>query len=275
MAISASHPTFNCIATDVDNLDLTDAAAVSNFIAAHAIHYIINCAAYTAVDRAESDPETCNLINCNAVRNLAIAADAARAKVLHISTDYVFDGLSSFPYIETAPTAPQSVYGKSKLAGEEILFQHCPESIVIRTAWLYSAFGNNFVKTMLRLARERSDLNVVCDQRGAPTYAADLAQALFTILHQTEQTGQFLRGLYHYSNEGETTWFDFTQKILQIARITTCTVHPIPTSEYPTPAPRPPYSVLDKTKIKTAFPALRIPLWESSLSCCMTRIQQS
>jgi dTDP-4-dehydrorhamnose reductase len=197
-------------------------------------------------------------------------AEAAhgKARIIHISTDYVFDGKATRPYTETDPTNPQSVYGQSKREGEEILLATCPESIILRTAWLYSSFGNNFVKTMLRLGKERSDLNVVYDQRGTPTYAADLAQAILSIIIHSEKTNTFAAGIYHYSNEGVTDWFHFTEKILQLAGITGCTVHPITTDQYPTKATRPMYSVLNKSKIKKTFDLI-IPEWEESLKKCI------
>ncbi|GHV59545.1 NAD(P)-dependent oxidoreductase [Bacteroidia bacterium] len=265
--IAAHSPEFNFIPTDVAELDLTDKTAVSCFINTHFIDYIVNCAAYTAVDKAEDDVELCYQINRDAVRNLAEAANG-KAKIIHISTDYVFDGKATVPYKETGLTNPQSVYGKSKLAGEEALLAVCPESVIIRTAWLYSVYGTNFVKTMLRLGKERAELNVVYDQQGTPTYAADLAQAILSMIIHTEKTGDFPGGIYHYSNEGVTTWFDFTQKILQLAGITTCSVHPIPTNQYPTRTPRPAYSVLDKTKIKETI-GIIIPEWEESLQRCI------
>jgi dTDP-4-dehydrorhamnose reductase len=271
-ALTAHYPAFIWIATDVDQLDLTDARAVSGFIDNHSIDYVINCAAYTAVDRAEEDADACYRINCEAVKNVALAAAGQRAKVLHVSTDYVFDGRSTRPYRETDLPHPQSVYGKSKRAGEEALLAACPESIIIRTAWLYSAFGSNFVRTMLRLGRERTDLDVVCDQWGTPTYAADLAQALLTIVLRAEQTGDFPAGVYHYSNEGITTWFDFTRKIFEQMGITACTVHPVTTAQYPTLAPRPAYSVLDKTKWKATFGAT-VPAWEEALVRCLRKIE--
>ena len=258
---------FRFFPTDVEELDLTDKAAVASFISAHAIDYIVNCAAYTAVDKAEDAVELCYKINRDAVKNLAEAA-AGKAKIIHVSTDYVFDGRATLPYRETDPTHPQSVYGTSKLAGEEVLTALCPESIIIRTAWLYSVYGNNFVKTMLRLGKERPELRVVFDQQGTPTYAADLAQAILSIIVYAEKTGDFPAGIYHYSNEGATNWFDFTKKILQLAGITSCTVHPITTDQYPVKAARPRYSVLDKTKIRETF-GIRIPEWEESLQRCI------
>ena len=265
--IGTLYPNFRFIPTDIEELDLTDKARVANFITAQAIDYIINCAAYTAVDKAEDEVELCYKINRDTVNNLAEAA-AGKAKIIHISTDYVFDGRATLPYRETDPTCPQSVYGKSKLAGEEALLAACPESMIIRTAWLYSVYGNNFVKTMLRLGKERPALNVVSDQQGTPTYAADLAQALLFLIVHAEKTGDFPAGIYHYSNAGITTWFDFTKKILQLAGITSCTVHPVTTGQYPVKAARPRYSVLDKTKIRETF-GITVPEWEESLLRCI------
>jgi dTDP-4-dehydrorhamnose reductase len=265
--ISAGFPEFRFIHTDVEELDITNQTALANFISVHQPDYVLNCAAYTAVDKAEDEVERCYTINRDAVKNLAEAV-AGQARIIHVSTDYVFDGRSTVPYRETDPTHPQSVYGKSKLAGEEALLAACPESIIIRTAWLYSVYGNNFVKTMLRLGTERQALKVVCDQQGTPTHAADLAQILLSVIIHAEKTGDFPAGIYHYSNEGVTTWFDFTVKILQLAGIAACEVHPVPTSQYPTRTPRPAYSVLDKTKIKETF-GIIVPPWEQSLQRCM------
>jgi dTDP-4-dehydrorhamnose reductase len=265
--IAARDPQFNFISTDVEALDLTNKSAVISFIAAGRIDYVVNCAAYTAVDQAEDRAGIAYAINCDAVRNLAEAA-VGKARIIHLSTDYVFDGESTEPYRESDPAHPQSVYGKSKRAGEEALLAACPESIILRTAWLYSARGHNFVKTILRLAREQSDLAVVCDQYGTPTYAPDLSQTILSILTHSEKTGNFRAGIYHYSNEGVTSWFDFAVKILQLAGISACTVRPIPTSQYPTRAPRPRYSALDKTKIKETF-EISVPEWEHSLRRCM------
>ena len=265
--ICTRYPGFHFIPTDVEELDLTDKATVTNFINAHTVDYIINCAAYTAVDKAEDEVELCYKINRDAVNNLAEAA-AGKAKIIHVSTDYVFDGQAAVPYRETDPTRPQSVYGKSKLAGEEALLRACPESMIIRTAWLYSVYGNNFVKTMLRLGKERPALKVVSDQQGTPTYAADLAQVLLFLIVHAEKTGDFPAGIYHYSNAGTTNWFDFTKKILQLAGITTCTVHPLTTEQYPVKAARPRYSVLDKTKIRETF-GITVPEWEESLQRCI------
>jgi dTDP-4-dehydrorhamnose reductase len=254
---------FNFFATDVDTLNLCNKKEIEDFIEQNRIRYVVNCAAYTAVDKAEDEIELCYKINRDAVRNLAEAV-RGKAKIIHISTDYVFDGTATTPYRETEKTNPQSVYGKSKEEGETVLLKHAPESIIIRTAWLYSSFGNNFVKTMMRLGKERNSLNVVSDQTGTPTYAADLAKAILDIIAFSEDTQTFVSGIYHYSNEGMTTWFDFTKKIFQLSGITTCRLNPIPTSGYPTKASRPMYSVLDKTKIKKTF-AVAVPEWEQSL----------
>jgi dTDP-4-dehydrorhamnose reductase len=267
-AIAGQYPDFNFIFTDIAELDLTDKTAVAEFVEEAKIDYLINCAAYTAVDKAEDDVDLCYKINRDAVQNLAEAA-RGKARIIHVSTDYVFDGTATAPYRETDPTNPQSVYGKSKREGEEVLLSICPESIIIRTAWLYSPYGSNFVKTMVRLGKERSDLNVVSDQQGTPTYAADLATAIMDCAAFAEKTNTFSAGIYHYSNAGATTWFDFTKKILQLAGISGCTVHPIPTSDYPTKAQRPMYSVLDKTKIQNTF-GVAVPDWEDSLQACLT-----
>ena len=264
------YPEFNFTSTDIDTLDLSNKTDIIQYIEKNKIDYIVNCAAYTAVDKAEEDVELCYKINRDAVKNLAEAANG-KAKIIHVSTDYVFDGKESCPYEETDPTNPQSIYGKSKLAGEEVLLATCPESMVIRTAWLYSEFGNNFVKTMLRLGKEKSELNVIDDQKGTPTYAGDLAQAILNIIVYSEKEKIFHSGIYHYSNEGETTWFAFTKKILQLAGIKTCQVNPITTDQYPTKATRPMYSVLNKTKIKQTF-NISVPAWENSLQVCLKKL---
>jgi dTDP-4-dehydrorhamnose reductase len=260
------YPQFRFLPTDVDTLDLCNKTEIEAFINKNRVDYIINCAAYTAVDKAEEDNELCYRINCEAVRNLAEAA-SGKARIIHISTDYVFDGTAKEPLKETDTTNPQSVYGKSKREGEQILLQIAPESMIIRTAWLYSFFGNNFVKTMIRLGKERESLNVVSDQTGTPTNAADLAEAILYIIDWSEKNNRFQSGIYHYSNEGVCSWYDFCLKIHELARITTCQVNPVSTAEYPTKALRPQYSVLDKAKIKTTFNKT-LPLWEESLKKC-------
>ena len=257
--ISESFSGFEFYFTDVDTLDICNKTDVEAFVKSHNIDAIVNCAAYTAVDKAEDDIDLCMRINCDAVRNLGEAAASVGAKVIHVSTDYVFDGCGTRPYREDDATNPASAYGTAKLAGEQALLAACPDSVIIRTAWLYSETGNNFVKTMLRLGAERDTLGVVADQKGTPTYAADLADAIKSIL----TAEQFAPGIYHYTNEGVCTWYDFAVKIFELAGIK-CTVNPLTTAEYPTRAKRPMYSVLDKSKIKSTY-GINIPEWESSL----------
>ena len=254
--------------TDVDTLDITDANAVEAFVQQHSINVIVNCAAYTAVDRAEDDTALCTKLNVDAVANLAKAAHNHGARVLHISTDYVFDGCNCRPYEETDEPNPKSVYGVTKLQGERELLKYAPGSIIVRTAWLYSPFGKNFVKTMLALGESRDTLSVVCDQVGTPTAAADLAAAIFAIITADE----WKPGIYHFSNEGAISWYDFTKAIHRIAGNSGCTVSPIKSKDYPTRAVRPFYSVLDKTKIKAAY-GITIPYWEESLARCIAELK--
>lgn len=254
--------------TDVDTLDITDANAVEAFVQQHSINVIVNCAAYTTVDRAEDDTALCTKLNVDAVANLAKAARNYGARVLHISTDYVFDGCNCRPYEETDEPNPKSVYGVTKLQGERELLKYAPGSIIVRTAWLYSPFGKNFVKTMLALGESRDTLSVVCDQVGTPTAAADLAAAIFAIITADE----WKPGIYHFSNEGAISWYDFTKAIHRIAGINGCTVSPIKSKDYPTRAVRPFYSVLDKTKIKAAY-GITIPYWEESLARCIAELK--
>ena len=267
--LATQYPTFEYIFTDVKELDITDPAAVRDFVRKHQPHCIVNCAAYTAVDRAETDEKKCDLLNHIAPMYLAQAIEEQGGTMIHISTDYVFDGTAFRPYTEDAPTCPATVYGRTKLAGEEAVTHHCPSAAIIRTAWLYSSYGNNFVKTMLRLGREKEQLGVIFDQIGTPTYARDLAQVIFNILTQGVRPG-----IYHFSNEGVTSWYDFTKAIHRIADIRTCHVKPLHTEEYPTPARRPHYSVLDKTKIKETY-HLEIPYWEDSLTECIQKLEQA
>lgn len=253
--------------TDADTLNITDIDALDNFVKENNIVYIVNCAAYTAVDKAEDEIDLCYKINRDAVVNIGTVANKNKAKVIHISTDYVFDGTNTRPYVETDPVNPQSVYGRSKQEGETGLLNVCPSTIIIRTAWLYSVFGNNFVKTMIRLGKEKESMGVVADQTGTPTNAADLAKAIMQILDYAEAK-EFEPGIYHFSDEGITTWYDFACLIHKYAGITTCKVSPLDTNQYPTRAVRPKYSVLDKAKIKTTF-NLSIPKWEESLRECV------
>lgn len=254
------HTFFN---TDVNELDITNQLAVDDYVFRNQIDCVINCAAYTAVDKAEEQKELCTTLNTVAPSYLAAAVEKRGGCMIQISTDYVFDGTHSTPYVETDTPAPNSVYGCTKLAGELGVTKFCKKSIVIRTAWLYSTFGNNFVKTMLRLGRERKELGVVADQIGSPTYAADLAAAIMTIV---EKGGK--PGVYHYTNEGVASWYDFTKAIHRMAGIKDCNVKPIHTSDYPTAATRPAYSVLDKKKITDDY-QLTIPHWEEALQRCM------
>jgi len=254
--------------TDVDELDITNSDAVNDFFGKNGIQTVINCAAYTAVDKAESDESTAILINATAVEYLAKACNKANATLIHVSTDYVYDGRACKPYSEDHPTAPASVYGRSKLAGEKAALT-VSKSVVIRTSWLYSSFGNNFVKTMLRLGRERETLNVVFDQTGTPTYATDLAQTIMKIVETSEQN-HLKTGIFHYSNEGVCSWYDFAHEIMQQAGLK-CVVKPIETKDYPTPATRPHYSVLNKAKIKAEY-GVEIPHWKESLNRCLAEI---
>lgn len=263
------HPQYQFLFTDVDTLDITDPAAVKAAVQDNQVNYIINCAAYTAVDKAEDNEELCRRLNSYAVGLLGKAAHEAGAKMIHVSTDYVFSGTSCLPYKETDDTRPVSTYGRTKLAGEEVLMEVCPDAVIVRTAWLYSEFGSNFVKTVLRLGKERDELGFVFDQIGSPTYAGDLAAAILTIVVSDERDA-FIPGIYHYSNEGVCSWYDFTVKILEIAGISS-RVHPIETKDYPTRAVRPPYSVLNKSKIKQTY-GIAIPHWESSLRVCLERL---
>lgn len=257
----------NTLYTDIDELDLTNATAVNEYIADHDITHIVNCAAYTAVDQAEEDKALCAAINIDAIKNLATAADCTGAKIIHISTDYVFDGKAYRPYKESDKVNPQSQYGNTKRLGETALLALSPECIIVRTAWLYSPYGKNFVKTMLRLGKEQPTLKVVSDQIGSPTYALDLARAIYKIL----RSHQWVPGIYHYTNEGVCSWFDFAKVIHRIAGISGCEVQPVPTEEYPTAATRPFFSVLDKSRIRLTYDVIT-PYWIDSLEQCIARL---
>lgn len=259
------HVFFN---TDVKELDITDQNAIEEFVNANGIDGIINCAAYTAVDKAESNEELCHKLNAEAPGYLAAAIGKRGGWMVQVSTDYVFDGTKHTPYVETDPTCPDSVYGRTKLEGERLVSEHCPNAMIVRTAWLYSIFGNNFVKTMIRLGKEKPELGVIFDQIGTPTYAHDLAVAIMSAVNQG-----IVPGTYHFSNEGVISWYDFTKAIHRIARITSCHVRPIHTEEYPTPAKRPHYSVLDKTKIKSTY-NIEVPYWEESLAECISKLDK-
>ena len=261
------HPQHNYCFTDIEELDITDPDAISRLVEDKQIDIIVNCAAYTAVDKAEDNEELCNLLNNIAPGYLARAINNRGGAFIQISTDYVFDGTAHTPYNEDTAPCPASVYGKTKLAGELNAQKECARTMIIRTAWLYSTFGNNFVKTMLRLGKERDSLGVVFDQIGTPTYARDLAVAIMTAVNQG-----IVPGTYHFSNEGVTSWYDFTKAIHRIAGLTSCKVRPLHTDEYPAKAPRPAYSVLDKSKIKTTF-GIEVPYWEDSLAECISKLK--
>lgn len=266
--LSSTDPANRYLFTDVQELDITDLARVQAFLSENAVDYIVNCAAYTAVDKAESDIELCRKINAFAVENLAKASAATGAKMIHVSTDYVYSGTHYMPYVESDAVAPTSVYGVTKLEGEQLLLAANPASVILRTSWLYSPYGNNFVKTMLRLGREREKLSVVFDQIGTPTYAADLAAAIVAILNAPE----FIPGIYNFSDEGVCSWYDFTLTIHRMAGIDTCRVSPIDTADYPSAATRPFYSVMNKKKIKATY-GVEIPHWEESLQKCIAILE--
>jgi dTDP-4-dehydrorhamnose reductase len=263
-AISSQYTDYEFIFTDADSLDITSRTAVFDFIKENPIDYIINCAAYTAVDKAEDETDLAYSINRDAASILGEAAAAIQAKFIHISTDYVFDGTSHIPYTEDMPICPQSAYGKTKAAGEIALQEINDNAITIRTSWLYSSFGNNFVKTMIKLGTERDTLGVIFDQVGTPTYAGDLAVAVMQIVSK----GKWESGIYHFSNEGVASWYDFTKAIHAIYGIS-CQVNPIESKDFPTPTPRPAYSVLNKSKIKSTF-EITIPYWRDGLERCIS-----
>jgi len=261
---------FRFIFTDVAELDITNVAQISDFVRQNDIKYIINCAAYTAVDKAEIDIETADLINAIGAENLARVSAENNCYLIHISTDYVFDGTSNTSYTEDMPVNPLSAYGKSKLKGEKGVQKYDKQAIIIRTSWLYSEFGDNFVKTMLRLMNEKESLNIISDQHGTPTYAADLAETIISILNFSE-SNEWQSGIYHFSNQGETTWFGFAEKIKELAKIKRCILHPISTKEYGgSTVNRPMYSVMDKSKIESVFQIV-IPVWENGLGRCLEK----
>ena len=247
-------------------LDITKQEDVNAFVQENHIDCIVNCAAFTAVDKAEESVELCRRLNSEAPGILAEAVGKRGGCMIQISTDYVFDGTAYTPYTEDAPTCPNSVYGTTKLDGENAVAAVCNKYMIIRTAWLYSTYGNNFVKTMIRLGKEKPELGVVFDQVGTPTYARDLAVAIMTAINKG-----IVPGIYHFSNEGVISWYDFTKAIHRIAGITSCKVKPLHTSEYPTHATRPHFSVLDKTKIKRTY-GIEIPYWEDSLKECVSKL---
>ncbi len=273
--IAKDYPDYDFMFAQREQLDLSDSNSINDFFNQHQFELIINCAAHTAVDKAESEPELANQINHLAVKQLADIALQQKAKLIHISTDYVFNGQQYRPYIETDNVAPQGIYGLSKLKGEQALLDILSSNaIIIRTSWVYSEFGNNFVKTMLRLGKERDALNVIFDQIGTPTYAHDLATAIMNIIESdTFKTPSFDSELYHYSNEGVCSWYDFAKAIFGFSHIQ-CNVSPIETKDYPTPATRPHYSLLNKAKIKQSF-NVDIPYWKDSLEQCLKALQEN
>ena len=258
---------YDFVFTDIDALDITNAADTREFILSTSPDWIINCAAYNQVDKAESDTENANLVNCTAVDNIIESIKGTECRFIHFSTDYVFSGKSYIPYNEYSAPEPFSAYGKSKLAGEKAALAH-HASMIIRTSWLYSSFGANFVKTILKKAREKGSLNVVFDQTGTPTYAADLAEAIMIIVSGVIRNQlAYIPGIYHYSNEGVCSWYDFALEIVQEAGIE-CQIFPVLSGQYPMAAQRPPYSVLDKTRIKENY-GIEIPHWRCSLQRCL------
>ncbi|MFY9080107.1 dTDP-4-dehydrorhamnose reductase [Aliarcobacter cryaerophilus] len=264
----SSNYNYNFFFTTRDDIDITSKDSIKEFCQTNSINIIINCAAYTAVDKAQSDIENADLVNRKAVKKLSIVAKELDIKLIHISTDYVFDGKNFKPYLEEFQTNPQSVYGKTKLDGENELLDINPlNSIIIRTSWVYSYYGNNFVKTMLRLGKEKEELGVIFDQVGTPTYAKDLAITILDIVPQIENHKV---EIYNYSNEGVLSWYDFAKEIMKMAKLN-CKINPIETYQYPTPAKRPHFSLLNKSKIKLKF-NLEIPYWKDGLDDCLKRL---
>lgn len=269
--LSGDFPKFDFLYTDVDELDISDELKVDEFLAEHKPDVVINCAAYTAVDKAESDESTAYRINAGAVGILARTTSKHKALLVHVSTDYVFDGTTYLPYLETDKINPVSAYGRTKYAGEQAVEEYSTKAIILRTSWLYSAFGNNFVKTILKYGKERDQLKVVFDQIGTPTYARDLGRAILDILPLTIEN----KGIevYHYSNEGVASWYDFAKAIVEISDLS-CKIDPIGTEDYPLPAKRPFYSVLNKSKFREKF-LLDIPYWRDSLKDCIQRLEKA
>ncbi|MBK8923278.1 MAG: dTDP-4-dehydrorhamnose reductase [Saprospirales bacterium] len=268
--LAARFPAWRFLYVDLEDLDIADRPAVFSFFEKNRVHWCINCAAYAAVDKAENEPALARRVNVSGVRNLAEACARYQAPLIHFSTDYVYHSRQNTPFRETDTVHPKSVYARTKLAGDRAALKANPLAMVIRTSWLYAPHGHNFVRTMLHFGAERPALRVVYDQVGTPTYAPDLAGAVLEIVRQVEENSvprNTIAGVWHYSNEGVCSWYDFTQAIFDIRGIT-CRVIPIESKDYPLPAPRPPFSVLNKAKIKTAF-GLQIPHWRDSLLRCL------
>ncbi len=271
--LAFTHPQFKFIYTDVEQLDITKLGQTLQFFKRNTPQYVVNCAAYTAVDRAETDVALATKINVNGARNLAKASQATGATLIQLSTDYVYHNNQNTPFKEGDRTSPKGVYAKTKLRGDLAALKFCERAIVLRTSWVYGTFGNNFVKTMLRLGKERTELNVIFDQIGTPTYARDLARAILKVAQKIENQEidpKLLRGVFHYSNEGVTSWYDFTKAIFDIRNIG-CRVNPIESVQYPTPAARPPFSVLNKAKFRKTF-GIEIPYWRDSLVACLNEL---
>ena len=266
--VAINYPQFHFTFLSREEFPLEDHNRIEAWLNLNPVDIFIHCAAYTAVDKAESEIEKAFLINAEAPGLIASLLFKNKSRLIYISTDYVFDGTSSVPLKEDAPTNPVNIYGASKLQGEHLVLQNNPATQVIRTSWLYSVFGNNFVKTMMRLMKEREAIQVVNDQRGSPTYAGDLAEAIMQII----ESKHFKPGIYHFSNEGETTWYEFASEIKKLTG-SSCRLLPIPTSGYPTPAKRPAYSLMDKSKIKKEY-RLRIPDWRTSLALCIEQLKK-
>ncbi len=269
--LQPNFPHWKFIFVTREELPIENFEKVISYFKNHSINYCINCAAYTAVDKAETESEKAFLINAEAVGNLASICKLYGAQFIHISTDYVYDGTLAEPLTELNSVQPKNIYGASKLKGEELAKEKNEQSLIIRTSWVYSSFGNNFVKTMLRLFKEKEEINVVADQIGCPTYAADLASVILLFVHRMEE-GQKYSGIYNYSNEGITNWFEFASAIKEFTNAK-CQINPIPTSAYKTPAERPLYSVLETTKIKNDL-SLSIPNWKTSLFKCLQLISE-
>jgi dTDP-4-dehydrorhamnose reductase len=265
-AASKNYSPFEFIFLTKDDLQISDDTSVKNFFSSTQPSCCINCAAYTAVDKAESEKEKAFLINAEGVGIIAAACKRSNAKLIHLSTDYVFDGNSSTPLTEDDAVSPINIYGQSKLKGEEFAFKNNEQTIVIRTSWVYSEFGNNFVKTMIRLMKEKGSINVINDQIGSPTYAADLAKAILQII----SSEKFIPGIYNYSNDARISWYEFATVIKELIS-SSCKINPIPTSQYPTPAKRPHFSLLDKKKIKDTY-NIAITDWKKSLAVCVNRL---
>jgi len=274
--LAAGYPAWRFLYVDINELDITNRRAVFSFFEKNAVQWCINCAAYAAVDKAESEPELARKVNVVGAKNLAAACARQGIPIIHFSTDYVYHGRQNVPFRENDPVSPKGVYARTKLAGDRAVLKANPLGMVIRTSWLYSLYGQNFLRTMLRLGAERPSIGVVFDQVGTPTYAPDLAAAVLQIVQKVENKAverASIAGVWHYSNEGVTSWYDFARAIFELKNLP-CRVNAIESKDFPTPVERPPYSVLNKAKIKAAF-GLEIPWWRESLEGCLGRFIQA